>query len=211
LLRRRQDSADAHFSLAYVFRYAGLLEESARECETSRRLDPRNQMWRSCTQTYNMLGRYDKVMEYVAADPTSVWNRNMTVFMLTRQGKLAEARNAARGLGSENFFATTLACLENRPKEERDELARGEAVGVMAIRDSEPKYHGAAEFARCGHPELALRLLRKAVEQNLCGYPAMDTEPRFASIRSSPEFAEIRKIGIACQQRFLAHRTGKTR
>jgi serine/threonine protein kinase len=52
----------------------------------------------------------------------------------------------------------------------------------------------------------ALQILRKGVEENFCGYPAMDKDPSFASIRSTPEFAEIRKMGMACQQRFLSHR-----
>ena len=58
----------------------------------------------------------------------------------------------------------------------------------------------------CGERASALELLRKAVEENYCGYPAMDREPLFDSIRKTPEFAEIRKMGIACQQRFVAHR-----
>jgi hypothetical protein len=34
----------------------------------------------------------------------------------------------------------------------------------------------------------------------------MDHDPLFDSIRKTPEFAEIRKMGIACRERFLAHR-----
>jgi serine/threonine protein kinase/tetratricopeptide (TPR) repeat protein len=210
LLRRRPDSAEAHFSMGYLLRYGGLLEESARECDTSRRMDPGNQrLWRSCSQTYNMLGNSAKALEYVAIDRESVWNRNMRIQVLTREGKLDEALEIARGLRADNFSMTFFACLEKRPKEERDELARGEVTGLLAIRDSEPKYHVAAGLAQCGHPDLALRLLRKAVEENFCAYPAMDSEPRFASIRGKAEFAEIRKMGIACQQRFLTHRAAK--
>jgi hypothetical protein len=79
------------------------------------------------------------------------------------------------------------------------------------IRDSEPKYFAAGGFARCGYQDLALRLLRRAVEQNYCAYPAMEKDPLLASIRGTPEFAEIRQAGIACQQRFLAHRAAAKR
>ena len=61
-------------------------------------------------------------------------------------------------------------------------------------------------MAFCEDRERALQILRKLVEGNFCGYPAMDRDPMFASIRGTAEFAEIRKMAIACQQRFLAHR-----
>ena len=59
--------------------------------------------------------------------------------------------------------------------------------------------------ALCGDRESALQILRKAVEENFCSYPAMDKDPLFESVRKTPEFAEIRKMGMACRERFLAH------
>ncbi len=78
----------------------------------------------------------------------------------------------------------------------------------MANRDPEPKYLGAALEAFTGQRDAALRLLRRAVEQNYCGYPAMDNDPLFASIRNTPEFAAIRAAGIDCQKKFKAHIAG---
>jgi hypothetical protein len=34
----------------------------------------------------------------------------------------------------------------------------------------------------------------------------MDTDPLLIPLRAAPEFAEIRSMGIACQQRFLEYR-----
>jgi hypothetical protein len=34
----------------------------------------------------------------------------------------------------------------------------------------------------------------------------MDKDPLLASLRETGDFAEIRKLGIDCQKRFLAHR-----
>ena len=40
LVRRRPRSADAHFALSYVLRYAGILPQSIDECKLARQLDP---------------------------------------------------------------------------------------------------------------------------------------------------------------------------
>jgi hypothetical protein len=49
-------------------------------------------------------------------------------------------------------------------------------------------------------------MLRRTVLANYCAYPAMDTDPMFASIRSLPDYAEIRSIGMSCQNSFVAGR-----
>jgi tetratricopeptide (TPR) repeat protein len=88
LLRRRPDSADAHFCMAYVLRYAGLLEESCAECEVARRLDPNNsRLWRSCAINFYQLDRYDRALEYLKAEDGSVWARNAKLTFLMRQVK----------------------------------------------------------------------------------------------------------------------------
>jgi TolB-like protein/tRNA A-37 threonylcarbamoyl transferase component Bud32/Tfp pilus assembly protein PilF len=207
LLRRRPDSADAHFCLAYVLRYAGLLEESCVECDIAHRLDPNNsRLWRSCAINFYQLDRYDRALEYLKAERGSVWARNATLTFLMRQGKHEEARGVARGLGMELGSRLVRACLEKRPRAETDATAAAEAAGLMAVRDSELKFYAAESLAHCGYPDLSLRLLRKAVQENYCAFPAMERDPLLASVRGTAEFAEIRKMGIDCQKRFLSHR-----
>jgi eukaryotic-like serine/threonine-protein kinase len=65
LLKRRPGSAQAHFALAYVLRYAGLLDESARECETALALDPANYEFRSCAWAFLELGQAEQAMKFV--------------------------------------------------------------------------------------------------------------------------------------------------
>jgi hypothetical protein len=129
--------------------------------------------------------------------------------LLLRQGRTAEARQLAEELGPDFFSPAVRANLENRPKTEVAVLVNAEVPGLMAIRDSEPKYFAASDLAHFGFPEVALRILRRAVDQNYCAYPTMDRDPLFATVRGTPEFAEIRKIGRECQQRFLAYRASK--
>ena len=76
----------------------------------------------------------------------------------------------------------------------------------MAHYDPGLKYALAAVDSFCGHPEFAFHELRRAIEQNYCAYPQLETDPLLAKVRAMPEFAEIRSLGIACQQHFLEHR-----
>ena len=68
LVRRRPQSADAHFALSYVLRYAGMLEQSGQECNTARQLDPGNFAFRSCAWTFLEMGKTDRAMDFVHLD-----------------------------------------------------------------------------------------------------------------------------------------------
>ena len=57
LVERHPESAAAHFSLAYVLRYGGAIEESAHECDAALALDPGNYSLRSCAFTFDQSGK----------------------------------------------------------------------------------------------------------------------------------------------------------
>ena len=69
LVRRRPQSADAHFALSYVYRYAGMLPESAEQCNAARQLDPGNFAFRSCAWSFAEMGKTDRALDFVQLDP----------------------------------------------------------------------------------------------------------------------------------------------
>jgi TolB-like protein/Tfp pilus assembly protein PilF len=73
LLKRRPQSAQAHFTLGYVYRYAGMLEDSTLECETALRLDPGNYFFRSCAWAFLYFGDTTNAREFVNLDAGSEW------------------------------------------------------------------------------------------------------------------------------------------
>src|SRR5450755_4125045 len=73
LVKRRPDSAEAHFVMGYVYRYAGMLERSATECDTALALDPGNFTFRSCAWAFMELGNPDRAEIYVRLDAGSEW------------------------------------------------------------------------------------------------------------------------------------------
>ncbi|HMA18933.1 MAG TPA: hypothetical protein VKS03_10890, partial [Thermoanaerobaculia bacterium] len=205
LVRRRPDSAAAHFALGYLLRYAGLLDESARECEAALARDPKSYRWRSCAATYMALGNIDRAKVFLDLDPGSELVRRLRQQILMRQGRYDEALQIALP-ADDRLVGWHRTCLERRPPSSPAPLSESLKREILEIRDSEPKFTIAGFVAFCGDRESALQILRRSVEENFCGYPRIDTDPLLASLRSMREFTEIRKMAIACQERFVAHR-----
>jgi tetratricopeptide (TPR) repeat protein len=96
LVKRRPESASAHFTLSYVLRYAGMLEESARQCDTAVTLTPGSYQFRSCAWAFMELGRFDRAHDFIQFDAGSEWAAYVTPSLLLREGRLAEAREAVK-------------------------------------------------------------------------------------------------------------------
>jgi serine/threonine protein kinase len=208
LVKRRPDSPRAHFTLGYVLRYASLLEESEKECDTALRLDPGNYAFRSCAWSFIQLGRVDRAMDFVRLDAGSEWAASMTTLILLGQGKLEEARETAKKMSVEVYNRRELAeaCLQPRPPSELDTIVQKATSAALAETDSEPRYYLAAILAFCGKKEPAVRLLRSAIEQNYCAYSALQSDPLLAKLRGTPEFKQLLSDAKACQKKFLAER-----
>jgi TolB-like protein/lipoprotein NlpI len=206
LVQRRPDSAAARLALAYVLRYGGALEESARECDTAFGLD-RSNLLRSCALTFELMKNYDRAREYARLDAGSQWSRRTMADLLLREKKYEEAMQQTKQFVPGALISPLLleACIEHRPSSrEIEEMARTGEAQTMAVRDVEPKYFMATYFALCGQRDAALRMLRTAVDHNYCSYPAIDNDPMVDSIRNTPEFARIRADAIECNQKFMA-------
>jgi tetratricopeptide (TPR) repeat protein len=205
LVRRRPDSVEAQFALSYVLRYAGLLDEAADRCEAALLLDRRMQTsgLRTCAMVFVLRGDYPRTMNYLRLDQGSDFAKALTIDMLARQGRTQEALK----LGSPHIpewksYDMLLACLARKPSSEVAALAKS----VSASDDPELNYFAAAHLAYCGQTEAAFELLRHAINGNYCSYPALESDPLFASLRARSEYADIRAAGVACQETFLAQR-----
>ncbi len=206
-VRKRPESARAHFTLAYVLRYAGLYDEAMSECETAMLLDPRDSRHRSCAWPFLFSKKFDRAMDFVRLDSGSEWAVVATTNNLLRQGKVMEAR----AVGAQYFNPVRRACFEGRSKAEIEKLWAKEAAGVYGFPDPETKYNTGAWLATCDLREESLHLLREAVKGNYCSFPAIDNDLFWDKVRAMPEFAAIRKDAIACRDRALAHVQQKSR
>ena len=201
LIRRRPDSPDAHFALGYMLRYAGLLQESGRECSAAISNDPYNIGWRSCAVPAILLGDNDGAIGFLGVDQGGEFTKAMTIHMVVRNGNAKDA--LAVGLPNMpqwTSYQLLLACVAGQPKRVVDSLA----ALVQADDDPETNYFAASHVAYCGKTDAAIDLLRRAIRGKYCSYPVMETEPYFARLRALPEFAELRQLGKACQSAFLS-------
>jgi serine/threonine protein kinase len=205
LVRRRPDSIDAHFVLSYVLRYAGRLDESAMECEAAFLLDPRTQTsgLRSCAFVFVLRGDYVTAKKYADLDHGSDFAKALTILMLVRDRKEGQAV----ALGSPNMpqwnsYDLLLACAARRPASEIAALA----AAVGSSDDPEINFFAAAHLAYCGQFEQALTVLRAAIQGKYCGYPAMESDPYFAKLRSTPGYAAVRDQARACARDFVDRR-----
>jgi serine/threonine protein kinase len=210
LVERHPESAAAHFSLSYVLRYGGALDESAHECDTALSLDPGSYQLRSCSISFDQQGNYARAMDFLQLDIGSTWVSNNLVRHYLRTGDLARARELSEKLGDIPRNKLFGACLNHELPSTVEKLAKEQAAVMLANPDAENRFTAAAPFAFCGQNDLALRLLKSGVEGNYCAYTALQTDPLLAKLRGTPEFNGILSAAKKCQSDFLAQRSQAT-
>jgi serine/threonine protein kinase len=207
LVERHPESASAHFTLGYVLRYGGMLEESARECNTALALDAGDYGLRSCSITFEEIGNYARSLDFLRPDMGSQWATANLVSHYIRTGNLAQARELSEQLGDAPRNRLTKAYLNHAPASEVESIAKQQAPGILANPDSENRFTAGAVFAFCGQKDIALQLLKSGVEGKYCAYTEMQNDPMLASLRGTPEFAEILSAAKKCQADFIAERS----
>ena len=133
LVKSRPESGQAHFTMAYVLRYAGMQEDAARECATAIELSPGNFQFRSCAWAFMELGETQRAMDFVRLDAGSEWAAFTTSSVLLREGKLAEARDSVKKMSANAQYHRDLleACLGMRPASESDEIITEAETSVL--------------------------------------------------------------------------------
>jgi len=202
LVRRRPQSADAHFALSYVLRYAGMQEKATQECNTARSLDPGNYNYRSCAWAFLELGQTDKAMDFVHLDAGSEWAAWVTPYVYLATGNVAQARESVKNVAKAPAYHRDLlvACTQAQRPGDMDRIVREAEASVMTEPDPESWYHVGALMAYCGQKDAALRLLKAAVQQNYCAYSALLGDPLLKALRKETAFDEVLTAGSKCQE-----------
>src|SRR5215813_3020266 len=208
MVKRRQNDADAHYSLSYVLRYAGLLEEATQECNTALGIRPGDYNFRSCALAFTELGKNDRAIEFLKLDWGSDVARDNLPAIHLRKGDLLTANQAAQQMSNTPAFmpAFVKACLNRAPAPELDRLAVDAEAKLLLERDPELKYIQGSMLAYCGRPVVGMKFLRRAVEQNYCANTALQIDPLLRQVRGTPGFDQILALSKQCQDKFMSAR-----
>jgi eukaryotic-like serine/threonine-protein kinase len=208
LVKSQPGNAMAHMAVAYVLRYAGLLDESARECDAALALDPGNYQLRSCAFAFGEMGNPERGMEFLRQDWGSDWVSGNTIRFFWREGKMAEAREALQKWPDSPRSRFLAACIDRQsspqsPFPELDRGAREVEPRMTSNPDPENRYLFAADMAFCGQKDIAVRLLKTVIEGHYCAYTALQKDTLLAPLRGTPEFAELLTAAKKCRDDFL--------
>jgi serine/threonine protein kinase/tetratricopeptide (TPR) repeat protein len=202
LVRRRPESAQAHFVMSYVYRYAGMLQEASNECNTALALDPGNFSFRSCAWVFMDMGQGLRATDFVRLDAGSQWADYVTPYLMLRQGSVTGAREAVKHMPTGARYHRDLfeACLGMRPEAELDRLAQEAATSFPAEPDPELWYNEGAMYAYCKKKDAALHRLRAAIENNYCAYSNLLMDPLLATLRADPDIDKLLTSARECQE-----------
>jgi tetratricopeptide (TPR) repeat protein len=203
LVQKRPDSAFAHYSLAYVLRYAGLLDEAQSECDKALSIDPGNFNWRSCSFAFFEAGKIALAKQYLNQDAGSEWSGAVMVSVLMREGRVKEAREAAEKMTTNPTWMREflLGCLSKAPAREVHRLATLAQNELLPEQDPELKYYQGAMLAACGEKQIAYIFLRDAIAGNYCSQQALQSDPLLVRVREDTEFQQIVQAAGECQQK----------
>jgi eukaryotic-like serine/threonine-protein kinase len=206
LVRRHPESAQAHFGMSYVLRYAGMMEQSAQECDRALTLDRGNYQLRSCAWVFSYMGNAQRALDFVRLDAGSEWAASVTPIMLLRGGNVAGAREAVKRMAPIALYRRDLleVCITPRPGSELDRMAHEAETTLVTQGDPEPLYYSGSLLAFCGKNDAALHLLKLAIDEDYCAVSALEKDPFLAKLRGTPRFSQLVTAGKECQKRFLA-------
>jgi hypothetical protein len=152
------------------------------------------------------MGNEERAMDFIRLDAGSNFFNANVIRILAREGKLAEVRQAAQKLQQGDRLRV---CMENpsstqAPSAEVERVAHASEPAMLNNPDSENRYLFATDMAFCGEKDMALHLLKSAVEGHYCSYTALQKDPLVGPLRGTPEFAELLSAAKQCRDDFLA-------
>ena len=194
MLEVNPQDANLYFSLGYIYRYAGMLNESIEAMEKALEISPANPRFRSIVATYISDKQYQQAKAKLYLD-TSEYGIGYGGIIAFEQQQYPQARQLFEQLLAINpddiwgLIATIYLALMDgdQPKG----LSALEKMIDTDIVDAENTFYFAEFYALLDQQELALDWLEKAVDNGYFNYPGLVNNSAFNFAINQPRYQAI--------------------
>ncbi|HKC89465.1 MAG TPA: FlgO family outer membrane protein [Blastocatellia bacterium] len=210
VLQTNPNLAQAHWEMAYAYRFGGLLQESINEGERSRQINNEIKANNSVFNSYLYDGQYDKFLQSLPAGEPSAFvtfYRGLGNYYQRNWKQAAANFDQAYQLNPALMPAQAGKALSyglaGQPAAGLDLLKNTEKKIVQSgVADAEGIYKIAQAFAALNDRQTALRLLRRAVEGGFFCYPYFTNDPLLNNLRGEAEFARLMELARRRHEEF---------
>jgi len=197
MLEINADSADAHFSLGYIYRYTGMLEESIQEMELALSIKPREPRFRSIVASCFCAGQYKKALKWIHLDKGSDYAHGWHGIISYYDSDYSTSQKEfAIALEKDPYGVFGLLAKIFKGFMENDKgqvLTAIKNANKATIIDSENVCFDAMFHAEIEESETSLALLKKAVDAGYFSYPFIKENASFKKLAALPEFKKMLK------------------
>ncbi len=202
VLETNPDLSQAHWDLAYAYRFGGLLRESINEGERSRQIDDEIKAVNSVFNSYLYIGQYDTFLQSLPEGENSAFitfYRGLGHYYLKNLKQAAAHFDQAYQLNKSLMPAQVGKAMSYG-------LAGKSAAGLELLKDAEKNiveggvadpegiYKVAQALAMLNDKPAALRVLRRSIDGGFFCYPYFTNDPLLDNLRGEAEFSHLMEI-----------------
>ncbi|MDH3652417.1 MAG: hypothetical protein OEQ53_22190, partial [Saprospiraceae bacterium] len=188
------NNAHGHFSLSYVYRYTGLIEEAIKSMEIGLQIASRDRQFRSAGVTYTLAGRYQDAIRVLEFDDGSGfaegWKGLTFIRLRDTISAIRELEIATKkdpGDIFETWTGSMLGAIRRAPADWVSRIRKVEST----VRDPESMYSWSITNILLGDYEYALELIEKSVDGGYYPYSFFLIDPLLDPVRDTERFRGI--------------------
>jgi tetratricopeptide (TPR) repeat protein len=207
-LKTNPNYALAHWELGYAYRFAGLLEESIKECEQARALDPQVKLHSSALNAYLYAGQYDRFLQSLPSEDLAYVVFYRALARLYLKDEKAAAADFDRAYQLDPSLYTQIGkafshALAHENAKGLELLKSTEAkMRERGVSDAEAMYKIAQAYTLLGDKASALRMLSQSVSGGFFCYPYIKNDPLIESMHNESQYAAILASAQKSHQEF---------
>ncbi len=210
VLKTNPNLAQAHWELAYVYRFGGMVKESIAEGERARQIDNEIKANNSVFNSYLYDGQYARFLQSLPPGENSgfiTFYRGLGNYYLNNRQQAQSSFNRAYQLNPALLPVQAGKALsyaiDNQQAQGLEMLRQTEKMIVeTGVADAEGIYKVAQVFAVLGDKQSALRLLRRSIEGGFFCYPYFLNDSLLTNIRGEAEYKDLMEIARRRHEEF---------